>query len=368
MPVCAIFGKDDYELQYAGLFAEHILDNSIPIDKYREYNRDVAVRYNLVVAKCMSRYVVNMRDEVTYLESHNVRVISIDDSYDTRQSNAPTQDVYRSYLAQFNAAKSSTVIRSGLLQTIKQGKRPGRTPFGYKLNDAGQLEIDPTGAEIVREIYRLYIENDGGMKAVADILNEHGYKTKTNRRWSPSTIREILTNPVFIGVLTLGENLRIEHAHEPIVDYDTWEKVQKLIYAKRRNTTKRVSRKLLDDILWCGVCGNEMASEEDKYVCTNIKCPNIGIDRPELEWLVVERVKGYLARKYNKLSLQSYMRKVTDEETVKYITKVTEKLYVIERYSAINRYRKELHAVVERIEFTPYGNTWEMQICYKFGI
>lgn len=80
-------------------------------------------------------------------------------------------------------------------------------PLGYKIVEAerrGQkikkkLDIDPIGAETVRLIYRLYLEDDGttgplGVKETVKWLNSHEYRTRRGATFGVGPVHKILTN------------------------------------------------------------------------------------------------------------------------------------------------------------------------------
>jgi site-specific DNA recombinase len=123
---------------------------------------------------------------------------------------------------QFERSRLKRESRRGMRQNALAGYRNGgRAPYGYRLKHephtnpiraaAGEtksrLEIDPTEAAVVREIFMLWATKELGVTAIADLLNERGVPcpTATNprlnatRRWAKSTINAMLRNPVYVG-------------------------------------------------------------------------------------------------------------------------------------------------------------------------
>ena len=86
--------------------------------------------------------------------------------------------------------------------------------------------------------------------------------------WNPVTVRQILMNPVYAGLLRDGEKL-IKATHEAIIDRETWEKVQTLQKAKAR-THKRgrpsAGKHLFrGGFLKCGICGGSIGPRTHNY-------------------------------------------------------------------------------------------------------
>ncbi|WP_353096406.1 recombinase family protein [Tissierella praeacuta] len=97
-------------------------------------------------------------------------------------------------------------LQRGRIQSVKEGKYLGTVaPYGYeriKLKDQKgyTLEINPNEAKVVKLIYKLYTEDDRiGISLIANKLNEMKIPTAKGGDWTTSTIRGILSNPVYIG-------------------------------------------------------------------------------------------------------------------------------------------------------------------------
>ncbi|WP_313756213.1 recombinase family protein, partial [Tissierella sp.] len=97
-------------------------------------------------------------------------------------------------------------LQRGRIQSIKEGKYLGTVaPYGYervklKSQKGYTLEINPNEAKIVKLIYKLYTgDNKIGISLIANKLNEMKIPTVKGGDWTTSTIRGILSNPVYIG-------------------------------------------------------------------------------------------------------------------------------------------------------------------------
>lgn len=144
--------------------------------------------------------------------------------------------------------------------------------LGYDVKK-GKLTINEEQAKIVREIFSLYVQGLG-TSAISKHLTEKGYITVTGQRfWNHSTIIGMLQNEKYIGDVLIQKTYRdeqskrrinngevekyyIENDHEPIIDRETFEKVQQIIASRRpSNTEKSHNRYEFSGLIWCEHCG-----------------------------------------------------------------------------------------------------------------
>ena len=151
-------------------------------------------------------------------------------------------------LAQAESHFRSENIKFGIHHRMRSGKTVlNHTQFlGYTKGPDGILQIVPEEAEIVRKIFELYIQGNG-MRKIKRYLEEHGIKTVTGKsEWSTSTIDRMLSNEKYVGEVRMQKTFTadfltgrreknmgqldsylVENAHEPIIDQETFELVQR---------------------------------------------------------------------------------------------------------------------------------------------
>ena len=158
----------------------------------------------------------------------------------------------------------------------KQGRLPsGSAPYGYRIGDDGKPEIAEIEAGIVRRIFDQYAHEEIGIPQIARQLNDDGVPTAKLRgkRWHHSQIHRILRNEVYVGTWWYGktrqvateegrkiyeqpENTWIAVSFPPLVDEETWDRVQAI--KKRRTSQSRRNTKvfyLLQHLVRCTECG-----------------------------------------------------------------------------------------------------------------
>ena len=90
-------------------------------------------------------------------------------------------------------------VRAAMRRKAVKGEVLGRPPYGYKVGSARRLELVPEEAVVVRYIFRLYLQEDMGIRLIARRLNEEGLKTRRGGNWSMVSIRDILRNRAYLG-------------------------------------------------------------------------------------------------------------------------------------------------------------------------
>ena len=182
-----------------------------------------------------------------------LKEIGIDVYFETGGINTMTADnIILDTYAAFSQAESQTLsdnIKFGIRQRMRSGKTVlNHTQFlGYTKGKDGVLQIVPEEAAIVRKIFDLYLQGNG-VRKIKRYLEENGVKTVTGKaEWSTSTIDRMLSNEKYIGQVLMQKTYTpdfltekqeknngelamylIENAHEPIIDRETFERMQKM--------------------------------------------------------------------------------------------------------------------------------------------
>ena len=171
-----------------------------------------------------------------------------------------------------NFRERSTMGKRG---TAKQGRVPtGGVPYGYRIGDDGRFEVVEEQAEVVRRIFRMYVDERMGSYSIAVRLTDEGVPTQSGKMlWLQSRVHHILGNATYTGTWVYGryrhvstedgmkvydqpKDTWIEIPVPQVVDDETWKRAQKL--KKQRGTKAKRNTKvvyLLQHLLKCGECG-----------------------------------------------------------------------------------------------------------------
>lgn len=259
---------------------------------------------NCVIVKDLSRFGRDYIDAGFYLERYfvdsDVRFISVTDHIDSFVSD---YDMLMPLKNMFNAqyAKDiSTKVQSSFKVKQRSGEFIGAFPsYGYKKDshDRHKLIIDEYAASVVRRVFDLFVSGSGKIR-IAKILNEEeilcpsAYKrangenyTNCNRLdkttyWTYSSIHKMLCNEMYIGNMVQGKTKRrmkakakpvdesewiiVKDTHKPIIDRDTWDKVQNLLNRDTKQLDLDQNLSIFAGFLRCGDCDRALAKKLTK--------------------------------------------------------------------------------------------------------
>lgn len=190
---------------------------------------------------------------------NNISFVSLNENFDTSTAFGRAMIGILSVFAQLEREQIKERTRMGLETRIKNGKKHGYAPFGYRYVDK-QLVVVPEEAEVVRDIFNL-LAKEYTYKQITDYIvktypqYEKFSSSKANR------VQEIAHIITYAGYVKFG-NVTALGNHEPIISQELYEKVSEILKNKHeeweKNRTKRTgthSHYLLTGFVFCGQCG-----------------------------------------------------------------------------------------------------------------
>jgi site-specific DNA recombinase len=218
-----------------------------------------------------------------------------------------------------------------MARIVSKGTHSGRTPYGFnpiKTIEDGKAvverwEIDEAKAEVIREMARLAVEENMGFLAIANALNDKGYRTSAGGHWVGASVHVILRNPVLNGTMAYGRRgkkkanvaeeqalIRVEGVFPEILSNEEWAALQQRLDIRREHSrgATHKSEYLLSGILRCGHCGGPMIGKMTstykgkgypRYYCSNAQksresCAYYnGHAAPKLEAAILEHLGQY---------------------------------------------------------------------------
>lgn len=244
-------------------------------------------KFQLILTKEVSRFSRNILDTITYtreLKVLGVGVLFMNDGISTLEPDAELRLSIMGSIAQEESRKTSTRVKWGQTRRMEQGVVFGRSLLGYNVK-GGRLTVDPEGAEIVRLIFYKYGVEKKGTTVIARELREAGYGTHSgNMKWAPGHIVKILKNEKYVGDLVQKKTITpdyLSHAkkynhgeeelviirdhHEPIIDRELWDTVQRELKKRNRNGdlgAGHSNRYVFSGKIKCGECGASFVSRK----------------------------------------------------------------------------------------------------------
>ena len=265
-----------------------------------------------LITKDLSRLGRNYLETGTYIEvffpNHNVRYIAINDGVDSIDNAQMDITPFRNIINEMYAKDTSRKIKSALHARRMQGKYMATTaPFGYQKDekDHNHLVIDEVTAPVVELIFSI-AEEGVGLHTIcnrlrkAKVLKPSFYKKELFERfmdeekmydWDTAYVSQILHNPVYAGNLTVAdkptktmrskkrqyipyaEREIIYGTHEPIIEQNRWNTVQKILDGRPPVIGESSSGydNIFRGVIKCADCGSAMlAKVEQKRKRNNV--------------------------------------------------------------------------------------------------
>ena len=284
------FIKKNAEWEFAGIFADDGISGT-NTKKREEFNRmiDECMEGNidLVITKSISRFARNTLDCLKYirqLKDKNISVFFEKENINTMDAKGEVLLTIMASLAQQESQSLSQNVKLGLQYRYQQGKvQVNHNRFmGYTKDEEGNLIIVPEEAEIIKRIYREYLEGKS-LVGIGRDLEKDGILTAAGKpRWRPETIKKILLNEKYIGDALLQKTFTVdfltkkrvkneghvpqyyvENSHEAIIPKELFLQTQEELHRRSNIYTgadknKRIysSKYALSTITFCGDCGD----------------------------------------------------------------------------------------------------------------
>ena len=313
-----------------------------------------------VIVKDLSRLgrnylIVGECTEVIFPE-HNVRFISVSDNVDSESNNGndimPFHNLMNEWYARDISRKQRAVIQnkgnSGYRLTTK-------AIYGYKKDENKQWVVDEPAAQVVRTIFKLFVEKRKGIQEIANhlfankVLTPSAYSKKIPKGsaseknpyiWSQSSVAGILSRQEYCGDTVNFKSERksykckkvIRHdkadykiftnTHEAIIDRETFDKAQQL-REKRQRISPIKEKALFSELVFCYDCKSRMhimrsrnykETKPDCYVCASYRkrikeCTSHYIRESTLSDIALKKIKSVFAEA--KTDPVSFKRRIT---------------------------------------------------------
>ena len=277
----------DWEL--AGIFADDGISGT-NTKKRDEFNRMIeecmAGNIDMIITKSISRFARNTLDCLQYirqLKDKNIPVYFEKESINTLDAKGEVLLTIMASLAQQESQSMSENIKLGLQYRYQQGKlQVNHNRFlGYTKDENGNLVIDPEQAEIVKRIYREYLEGSSMDKIAAGLMADGILTGAGKEKWHTSTINKILRNEKYMGDALLQKTYTtdfltkkriknngtvpqyyVEGDHEAIIPKDIFMQVQAELVRRRVVHVSPTGKKrsfscnhCFAQMVFCGDCG-----------------------------------------------------------------------------------------------------------------
>ncbi len=249
-------------------------------------------------------------------------------------------------MAAYYSEQLSQNVRRGMRASAQKAQSTGGThPLGYTVDENKKYIVDPKHAPTVRLIFDLYAAG----KTITEIvkhLNEIGLRTAKGNPFTHNSLRTVLKNKKYIGTYEYNDEVSIENAVPPIVEAETFYKVQEMLAYNQKAAAHKKAKVdyLLFEKLFCGKCGAMMTGicgtsktgvRHHYYICSAKKkklCTKKAVRQDWIEDLVVKQV----------------IRLLHNEELLEFIAESTYQYYLAQNTNTT--YTKSLQKALEDTE------------------
>jgi len=222
---------------------------------------------------------------VEWLIKHGIRVWSVNEGEQRLDTHTDKLTNYiRFWQADGESEKTSIRTKAGMGLLVESGHyKGGNAPYGYMLvksgrfdkkgNEKNNLAICEEEAVIVRKIFDLYIQHGKGVHKIANTLIGEGIKNRAGTNWYHASIKGMIRNLTYTGVLRSGESRSPVIEELQIIPPHIFEKAQDIMDKRRtEGEEKRTypmnteSRCLLNGKLYCAHCGSRLHVATGKFI------------------------------------------------------------------------------------------------------
>lgn len=383
---------------------------------------------NCVIVKDLSRFARNYNGSNYYFKklfpAMGVRFISVNDNYDTLNSDGGTNDeiilFFKNIMNDAFIRDISVKIRSQLAIKRKKGEFIGAfATYGYlkSPDNRHKLIIDEKAAEIVQNIF-LWRMDGMSAQAIANKLNDlgvpspseykkalglnytTGFKEKRVSLWSAQTINRMLRNEIYIGVLEQGKKstpnhkvkkviekakdewIVIKDSHQPIVGRDMFLTVNEIMERDTRTSPYKDKGFLFSGLILCNDCKQTMVRRIAKtsqngnyvyYLCSTHKakqgCSCHNIKEEALYLMTLTAIKEHINAVMNIQKIVQYIDTIELEKadyfkTEKMIETQKSEIEKCKKY-IVSTYENYCDGTIGLDEYNDYKKMYEDDITAK---
>ncbi len=355
----------------------------------------------------------------TYFPDHNIRFIAINDCVDSADGENELAP-FKNIMNEMYARDISRKVRSSHRLRGNAGEPLAQPPYGYikSLENKKKWIIDPEAAEVVKSIFKMCLEGKGN-ETIARILQENkvmipmaywhskglprgGKNTQPNPyKWCKTTVRKILTQQDYCGDIinfktyskSFKNKERIENpeenwvvfknVHEPIIDRESFETVQKVIAKTKRRAPKKenAEKSIFSDLVYCADCGSKLwyrvnTTNKDihYFACSNYKKDTRGTCETR-HYIRADAIEQIVAMELKRMALflkcdEEAFAKILSDKTNKEIAKERQ-LMEAELQKSIVRNETVARLYEKVYEDNASGKVtdeWFMELSHKYEV
>lgn len=230
---------------------------------------------NVLVFKIdrLTRNTADLIYLVNLFNAYNCAFNSLSESIDTQTASGRMFIKIIGIFAEFERENIIERTKIGFERKVREGYTLAtRTPsYGYDRKNGEKIQtINEYEASIVKEVFDMFVNKHMSCLEIAKNLNSRNIPTKENATWHTRTIKNMLTNCNYAGMVRYAtkdpsRHFETDGAHEPIISKELYEETQNLIQKiSIKSYTKRPKENCYFlGMLYCAKCGDKMVSHSN---------------------------------------------------------------------------------------------------------
>lgn len=175
--------------------------------KRDEFNRMIemckAGKIDIILTKSVHRFARNTLDSIKYVRMLRALNVNVIFEMEGVQGIDPKDEqflVIHASMAQSYSQKLSEDVKWGFRKSFAQGKAYfGGRFYGYRMAGEGKVEIIPEQAEIVKQIFQMYLDGSTSRKIAQTLTRRGVLNASGNIRWDSTAIDRMLANEKYMG-------------------------------------------------------------------------------------------------------------------------------------------------------------------------
>jgi DNA invertase Pin-like site-specific DNA recombinase len=270
--------------------------------KRDDFNRMISLAkekthpFDVIYVWKFSRFARNQEESLVYknlLRTKGVSVVSVSEPIPEGHFGSLIERIIE-WMDEFYSVNLGVEVMRGMTEKASRGEPTCAPPYGYIMRDKMYYPDEESGkADIVREVFTLYAK---GVKQreIANILADKGIRTKRGNIPDNRFVDYMLTNPCYIGKIRWcpdgtrsvsrrhldNENIMvIDGHHEPLIEMELWEEVQRVRDAQKKAYPKYARREqpieyMLKGLVRCSACGATLVCAISSPKSRSLQCHN----------------------------------------------------------------------------------------------
>jgi site-specific DNA recombinase len=220
-----------------------------------------------VIVHKLDRFARNRYDDAMVtarLQAAGARLVSCVESIDDTAGGQLVQGMM-AVVNEFHSRNMGDEIKRKTLQKIMEGGTHGNAPLGYKnVGEGGRrfVIVDEEPARLIRWAFAAYVTSEWSVKDLLAEVTKRGLRSKggpniPKKELSISQMHRILARPYYKGIVVYN-GVQYQGKHEPLVDEETWQRVQDMLASKANGEKQREHHHYLKGTIYCGHCGSRL--------------------------------------------------------------------------------------------------------------